>query len=116
MQVVALYQSGLLDTMPEPDLPLLDADKVDALEEAYQFLSVGDGFLGLISYGVTALFAASGSTDRYRQTPWIRWRWREKLSSPRFRQDVSPEISGRNTGHSAHGASSLPGRHSRPSP
>lgn len=71
MQVVALYQSGLLDTMPEPDLPLLDADKVDASEEAFQFLSVGDGFLGLLSYSVTALLAASGPADRHRRTPWL---------------------------------------------
>lgn len=71
MQVVALFQAGVLKRMPEPDLPYLDADKVDASAEAYQFLSVGDGFLGLVSYAVTAALAAIGPADRTRTAPWL---------------------------------------------
>jgi hypothetical protein len=71
MQVVALYQSGILRKMPEPDLPRLDADRVDASREAYRILSVGDGFLGLASYATTALLAAAGPADRARRAPWL---------------------------------------------
>jgi hypothetical protein len=71
MQVVALYQAGLLERMPEPDLPLLDADRVDASAEAYRYLWVGDGFLGLISYATTAALAAAGPADRARTMPWL---------------------------------------------
>lgn len=71
MQVVALYQSGVLKRVPEPDLPLLDADEVDAAAEAYRFFSVGDAFLGLISYAVTAALAAIGPADRARTDPWL---------------------------------------------
>ncbi len=71
MQVVGLFQMGLLKHVPEPDLPHFDADKVDASEEAYGYLSVGDAFLGLGSYAATAALAATGSIDRARQSPWI---------------------------------------------
>lgn len=71
MQVVALYQSGVLKSVPEPDLAFLDADAVDGSAEAYQFFSVGDGFLGLVSYAVTAALAALGPGDRARSSPWL---------------------------------------------
>lgn len=71
MQVVALYQSGVLRRMPEPKLPYLDADRVDASAEAFGWLSMGDGFLGLVSYGVTAALAAAGSADRAQRVPWL---------------------------------------------
>lgn len=71
MQVVALFQSGILRRMPEPDLPYLDAEKVDASDEAYRTLSTGDGFLGLLSYGATAALAAMGPADRVRAAPWL---------------------------------------------
>lgn len=71
MQVIALYQTGSLRHVPEPDLPGLDADEVDASDEAYQLLSVGDGFVGLVSYSLTALLAAMGPVDRARRAPWL---------------------------------------------
>jgi len=46
MGVIALYQIGATKHVPEPPLPLLDADKVDASKEAYEKLSVGDAFIG----------------------------------------------------------------------
>ena len=50
MGVIALYQIGATKHVPEPPLPLLDADKVDASEEAYEKLSVGEAIdvLGLV--------------------------------------------------------------------
>ena len=42
MAVVSLYQIGVLRHLPEPPLPALDADRVDASEQAYARLSVPD--------------------------------------------------------------------------
>lgn len=69
MAVVALYQFGMTKHVPEPALPMLDADKVDGSGEAYQTLSVGDAFLGFVSYGVTMLLAAMGEPKRYIAVP-----------------------------------------------
>ena len=41
MAVVALYQVGATKHVPEPPLPMLDADAVDASAQAYARLSVG---------------------------------------------------------------------------
>jgi uncharacterized membrane protein len=71
MSVIALYQIGLTRHVPEPDLPLLNADKVDASAEAYEKLSVGDAFLGFASYGVTMLLAAMGGTRRHETHPYM---------------------------------------------
>lgn len=71
MAVIAVYQIGLTRHVPEPDLPLLNADKVDASAEAYEKLSVGDAFLGFVSYGVTMLLAAMGGTRRHQTHPYV---------------------------------------------
>ncbi len=69
--VVSLYQMGLLKHVPEPPLPGLNADAVDASAEAYRFLAMPDGVLGIGSYAVTLALAAMGGTDRAREQPWI---------------------------------------------
>ncbi len=69
--IVALYQVGLIDHLPEPPLPGLDADKVDAAAEAYAYFSTPDAFIGLGSYAVTMGLAAMGGADRATQRPWI---------------------------------------------
>src|SRR6266536_2221930 len=71
MGLIALYQSGVIRHIPEPPLPALDADKVDASAEAFERLEVGDAFLGFVSYGVTMTLAAMGAPDRSEQQPWI---------------------------------------------
>ena len=71
MGVVAAYQIGLLKHVPEPALPGLDADKVDASAEAYEKLSTGDAFLGFVSYGVTMLLAAIGGSHRHETHPHV---------------------------------------------
>ena len=71
MGVIALYQIGATKHIPEPPLPMLDADKVDASEEAYAKLSVGDAFIGFVSYGVTMLLAAAGGPRRHLTSPWL---------------------------------------------
>jgi hypothetical protein len=71
MGLIALYQIGLLKRIPEPPLPMLDADKVDASEEAYAHLSLGDAFIGFVSYGVTMALAAMGGPRRAVDRPWM---------------------------------------------
>lgn len=71
MGVISLYQVGLIRHLPEPPLPRLDADKVDAAGEAYGWLSTPDAVLGLASYATTAVLAAVGGRDRGRRRPWM---------------------------------------------
>ena len=54
MGLISLYQSGVIRHLPEPPLPGLDADRVDASDEAYGRLQVGDAFIGMGSYAITA--------------------------------------------------------------
>lgn len=68
---VGLYQFGLLRRVPEPRLPGLGADAVDASGEAYQLLRTPDAALGLVSAGVTLALAGMGDRDRARDTPWL---------------------------------------------
>lgn len=71
MQVVGLYQMGILRHLPEPPLRGLNADRIDASEEAYAKLSAPDAIIGLVSYSVTALLASMGEADRARTRPWL---------------------------------------------
>jgi uncharacterized membrane protein len=71
MGMISLYQLGLIKHLPEPPLPRLNADKVDASAEAYKKLSMPDAVLGLNSYAVTLALTAMGGEDRVRTAPWI---------------------------------------------
>ncbi|MBV7697372.1 vitamin K epoxide reductase family protein [Streptomyces sp. TRM70350] len=69
--VVGLYQFGLLKRLPEPPLPGLDAERVDASGEAYTLLRTPDTALGLASAGITLTLTGMGNRRRHRQHPWI---------------------------------------------
>jgi uncharacterized membrane protein len=71
MGLIALYQMGIIKHLPEPPLPYLDADKVDASSEAYSYFATPDGTLGLASYATTLVLAAMGGQDRATKQPWI---------------------------------------------
>jgi uncharacterized membrane protein len=71
MALVSLYQMGLIKHLPELALPYLDADKVDASDEAYEKLATPDGLLGLANFGVTAVLAGMGPPERAETQPWI---------------------------------------------
>ena len=71
LAVVGLYQFGLVRRVPEPSLPFLGADAVDASGEAYQQLKTPDAALGLVSAGVTLVLAGMGDSDRVRTAPWV---------------------------------------------
>lgn len=71
MGLIALYQTGLIRRLPDPPLPMMDADKVDSSEEAYEKLSMPDAVIGLGSYAATMGLAAMGGKDRAAKQPWI---------------------------------------------
>lgn len=71
MGLITLYQMGVIKHLPEPPLPNLNADKVDASAEAYSRFSTPDGILGVGNYAVTMGLAAMGGQERARTQPWI---------------------------------------------
>lgn len=68
---VAAYQVGLVRHLPDPPLPGMDADAVDASGEAYRLLLTPDAVLGIVSYAVTAALAAMGPEGRVRSMPQV---------------------------------------------
>lgn len=71
MGLIALYQTGIIRRLPDLPLPFMDADKVDASDEAYAKLQTPDAFIGLGSYAVTMGLAAMGGKNRAQEQPWI---------------------------------------------
>jgi uncharacterized membrane protein len=71
LSIVGLYQFGIIRRVPEPPLPGLDADAVDASGEAYHTLRTPDSALGIASAGVTLALAGMGGADRSREQPYI---------------------------------------------
>jgi hypothetical protein len=71
MGIISLYQMGMIGHLPEPPLPRLDADEVDAAPEAYAQLDAPDAVLGFASYAATMMLAAIGGPDRARSKPWL---------------------------------------------
>lgn len=71
MGLIALYQTGILKHLPEPPLPFLDADRVDASPLAYEKFATPDATLGLASYATTIVLAAMGGTDRAKTMPLV---------------------------------------------
>jgi uncharacterized membrane protein len=64
MALITLYQTGIIKHLPEPPLPFLDADRVDASAEAYAKFDAPDAALGLASYAMTTVLAAMGGKKR----------------------------------------------------
>lgn len=71
MGPIVLYKMGLIRHLPEPPLPGLDADKVDASGEAYALLQTPDAVLGIGSYALMMGLAAAGSETRATERPWL---------------------------------------------
>lgn len=69
--IVALYQMGLIRTVPEPSIRLFDADRVDASGEAYEALDMPDAFLGIASYAVSLLLVGAGGKKRHLHSAWL---------------------------------------------
>lgn len=71
LAVVHAYQTGLLRTVPEPPLRVLDADRVDASGEAYHSFGTPDAGLGILSYAVTLTLIGAGTEERAQEKPWL---------------------------------------------
>lgn len=68
---VTLYQTGVVRRLPDPPLPLIDSNKVDASDYAYKRLNSPDGPLMLVNYGITAYLASAGGKDRAADNPLL---------------------------------------------
>ena len=71
MSMITLYQTGIIRHLPEPPLPPLNADKVDASAEAYTKLETPDAILAIGNYAITTGLAAMGGMYRAERQPWI---------------------------------------------
>ena len=71
MGVIALYQTGIIRRLPDPPIPGIDSNRVNAAPEAYAKLRAPDALLGLGSYAVTATLAAAGGAGRARRRSWL---------------------------------------------
>jgi hypothetical protein len=69
--VIALWQLGVLRTLPEPRSKWLDADKVNGSPQAYSYWKTPDAFVGLASYAATAALASAGPPERWRTQPLL---------------------------------------------
>jgi len=81
MGVVSLYQTGILRTLPDPPVPGVDSDKVDASGEAYVLLRTPDANLSIANYGVTLILIGMGGADRARELPLVPLLAAAKLAS-----------------------------------
>lgn len=71
MLAVTLYQLGVVRHLPDPPLPYLDSDAVDASAEAYAYLHTPDAAMGFVSSALTLLLASVGGASRAERQPWI---------------------------------------------
>ncbi len=53
---VALYQTGVLDRLPDPPFPVFDSERITTSHAAHP-LGIPDGLLGLASFGTTLALA-----------------------------------------------------------
>jgi hypothetical protein len=68
---VALYQTGILKKLPQPQWRGFSTERVHGSAEAYSMLEVPDGLLGLLSYAATACLVGAGSGNRARTKPLL---------------------------------------------
>jgi len=71
MGLIALYQTGIIKQIPEPPLPLLNAEKVNGSAQAYRKFAAPDAVLGLGSYAATMTLASIGGKDRVHEMPLL---------------------------------------------
>jgi vitamin K epoxide reductase family protein len=71
MSVISMYQLGLIKRLPEPSLPRVAGNRLDASRLAYERLQTPDAVLGVGSYAATLGLAALGGSERARKHRWM---------------------------------------------
>lgn len=71
MSVIALYQMGIFEHVPEPRSSRLNSDAVTGSAKAYSLLETPDAVLAIGSYAVTMTLAATGSPNRATKQPLL---------------------------------------------
>lgn len=61
--IISMYQTGIIESLPDIDHELFDSDGVNASEDAYQF-GVPDGVISAFNYTSTMLLAAAGGNEK----------------------------------------------------
>ena len=66
--VISLYQTGIIEKLPDLPFPIFDSNKVNASKEAYQF-GVPDGPISAAVYATTMILAAAGGSEQSGRKP-----------------------------------------------
>jgi uncharacterized membrane protein len=66
--VISLYQTGVIEKLPDLPFPIFDSNKVNAAKEAYQF-GVPDGAISTAVYASTIVLAAAGGSEQSGRKP-----------------------------------------------
>lgn len=66
--IISLYQTGIINHMPDIPHPLFDSDKVNASEDAYR-MGAPDGPISAAVYGLIMTLAAAGGNKDTGRTP-----------------------------------------------
>jgi hypothetical protein len=111
MGFISLYQTGIIKHLPEPPLPKLNADKVDASEDAYSLFETPMPCLDLAvtqpPWGLPPWVERTGR----KHAAGFRSFWRRKRGLTLFKEFASPSIRPTSKRHIAYGARSC--RHER---
>ncbi len=70
-QIVTMYQTGIIKRLPDPPIPYIDSNKVNASDYAYKRLDTPDAVIMIVTYGLTAWLAAAGGKNRAQDQPWL---------------------------------------------
>ncbi len=66
--VISLYQTGIIQKLPDLPFSIFDSNKVTASTEAYQF-GVPDGLIGVTVYATTIVLAIAGGSKQSGRKP-----------------------------------------------
>lgn len=70
-QIVTLYQTGVIKSLPDPPGSLFDSDRVDASNYAYSRFNSPDGPLMILNYAVTSWLVSAGGENRAKEQPLL---------------------------------------------
>ena len=70
MTAVTLFQTGVVEHLPDPPIDSFDSDRVNSSDTAYA-LGVPDGALSLASLAANIPLAAFGGENRAQKTPLV---------------------------------------------